>query len=103
MIEEEDSFLKLFIQNKTILPSELSSGEQHQIVLFFELIFKPKLKSVYLIDEPEISLHVKWQRLLNDLLKLSKSFHHTFIIATYSPQIINNRRDISIGLSGGII
>ncbi len=39
-------------------PTVLSSGEQHQIVLFYELIFNSKEPSLFLIDEPEISLHI---------------------------------------------
>lgn len=42
-----------------IVPLEkLSSGEQHQLVLFFELLFEIEGNSLILIDEPELSLHV---------------------------------------------
>jgi len=85
-------------------PTVLSSGEQNQIVLFYELIFNSKEPSLFLIDEPEISLHVEWQRqFFNDVSKVANLTHHSFLIATHSPQIIGNRRDIAIGLEGGIL
>jgi predicted ATP-binding protein involved in virulence len=85
-------------------PTVLSSGEQNQIVLFYELIFNSKEPSLFLIDEPEISLHVEWQRqFFNDVSKVANLTHHSFLIATHSPQIIGSRRDIAIGLEGGIL
>ena len=83
--------------------SDLSSGEQHQIVLFYELIFSSAGISLFLIDEPEISLHVEWQRsFLSDLQKIQKLTGSSFLIATHSPQVINNRRDLAVALDGGI-
>jgi len=85
-------------------PTVLSSGEQHQIVLFYELIFNSKEPSLFLIDEPEISLHVEWQRqFFDDVSKVANLTHHSFLVATHSPQIIGSRRDIAIGLEGGIL
>ncbi|EPO2920172.1 ATPase [Vibrio cholerae] len=85
-------------------PSQLSSGEQHQIVLFYELIFKTTNNSFLLIDEPEISLHIDWQRqFLNDISKVSQLGNHKFIIATHSPQIIGSQRRLSVALDGGIL
>ncbi|MEN8220956.1 MAG: AAA family ATPase [Pseudomonadota bacterium] len=88
----------------SLQPSELSSGEQHEIVLFYELIFKTRDNSFFLIDEPEISLHVDWQRqFLSDISKIAKLGKHSFIIATHSPQIIGSRRDLAVALDGGIL
>ena len=50
-------------------------------------------KMVLLIDEPEISLHVAWQRtLMEDLNKIIglKEDSLSVIVATHSPQVINN-------------
>ena len=77
----------------------MSSGEQHQLVLFYELLFRIKEKSLILIDEPEISLHLGWQKkLLRDLLKIAKIVQVDFIIATHSPLIINDRWDLTVEL-----
>lgn len=74
-------------------PSDLSSGEKHQLVMLYELIFSDKDEQLFLIDEPEISLHVEWQRqFLDDLQKIAERRGHRFVIATHSPQIINGQR-----------
>lgn len=91
-------------QKGMLEPTVLSSGEQHQIVLFYELIFKSGENSFFFIDEPEISLHVDWQRqFLEDILKVAKLGDHTFLIATHSPQIIGSRRDLAVALDEGIL
>lgn len=80
-------------------PTELSSGEQHEVVLLFELLFKAKENSLVLIDEPEISLHVVWQKaFLNDIQEIIKLRRIDVVIATHSPQIINERWDLTVNL-----
>jgi len=89
---------------RTFRPAELSSGEQQQLVLFYELLFKTSSKSLVLIDEPEISLDVGWQRrFLDDLAKVIKLDRCSILMATHSPQIIHNRRDLTVPLSGGVL
>lgn len=88
---------------KDLKVTDLSSGEQHQLVLFYELIFASEGSSIYFIDEPEISWHVEWQRkFIDDILKIQKLTGAIFLVATHSPQIINNRRDLAVPLDGGI-
>ncbi len=85
---------------KTIDTTKLSSGEQHLIVLFYELIFNTKEKSLILIDEPEISLHVAWQMdFFDNLYKVAELHDLHFLIATHSPQIINDKWHCTIDLS----
>lgn len=86
-----------------LAPRDLSSGEQHQIVLFYELLFKTMDGALILIDEPEISLHIGWQRVfLSDLEKVVKLTEQNIVMATHSPQIINNRWDLAVALDGGV-
>jgi len=88
---------------KILSPKQLSSGEQHQVVVFYDLIFRAKPDSLILIDEPEISLHIDWQRqFLKDLARVKSVNNQEFLIATHSPQIIHNRWDLALPLSGGI-
>ncbi len=91
-------------QNDSVLKlTELSSGEQHEVVLLFELLFKAEESSLVLIDEPEISLHVVWQKeFLTDIQEIIKLQKLDIIIATHSPQIINNRWDLTIDLGASI-
>ena len=78
---------------------ELSSGEQQEVVLLYELLFRVRPNTLVLIDEPEISLHVVWQKeVLNDLLKILKLQKITVIIATHSPQIIGEHWDLVVDL-----
>jgi predicted ATP-binding protein involved in virulence len=57
----------------SLSPTDLSSGEQHELVLLYELLFKVEPKSLVLIDEPELSLHVGWQvKFLEDLEDIVK-------------------------------
>lgn len=75
----------------------LSSGEQHFLVLFFELIFNAKNKQLVLIDEPEISLHVSWQvNMVDRLIEISNLNNNKFVLATHSPSILRNHRDCVI-------
>lgn len=84
---------------KTLNLSQLSSGEKQEIVLFYDLIFSTKEKLLLLIDEPEISLHISWQKkFLDDLLEVAKHSNIQVIVATHSPQIVSNHMDIQIDL-----
>ena len=79
----------------------LSSGEQHEIVLLFDLLFGTKKNSLIMVDEPELSLHVVWQReLLKDLQEMAELSDFRALLATHSPQIIGDRWDLTIELSG---
>lgn len=81
--------------------NDLSSGEQEILVLFYKLIFESDV-NLLLIDEPEISLHIAWQKELMENLKsvvnLKKDIQ--VIIATHSPQIISHNWDLQIDLGG---
>ena len=87
---------------ETVLNLEmLSSGEQHEIVMLYELLFRASSHSLILIDEPEISLHVAWQeKWLDDLEEASKLSNFRAIVATHSPEIIGHRRNLMVELSG---
>ena len=86
-------------ENKTLKLSQLSSGEKQEIVLFYDLIFGTKEKLLLLIDEPEISLHITWQKkFLDDLVEVAKQRDIQVIVATHSPQIVSNHLDIQIDL-----
>lgn len=78
---------------------QLSSGEKQEIVLFYELIFETEKQLLLLIDEPEISLHIMWQKLfMEDLDRVVSLGNLKVIVATHAPQIINNRWDLQIDL-----
>ena len=79
----------------------LSSGEQHEVVLLFDLLFGTEENSLIMVDEPELSLHVAWQRqMLEDLQEMAELSDFRALLATHSPQIIGKRWDLTIELQG---
>jgi hypothetical protein len=78
---------------------KLSSGEQHQLVLFFELLFELQGNALILIDEPELSLHVGWQRqFIADLKKIIDLNCFDVLLATHSPQLIGEWAELVVEL-----
>lgn len=95
--------------NNEIALKNLSSGEKEIIVLYFKLLFEDdssKDYCLFLIDEPEISLHVEWQyQIMDDLKTIFETrtkylnVQKQMIICTHSPQIIGNHWDSVIELA----
>lgn len=86
-------------RNKNVPLGRLSSGEQHQLVLFFELLFEIDRNSLILIDEPELSLHVAWQKkFIFDLLKIIDLNRFDVVLATHSPQLIGRWNHLVVEL-----
>lgn len=80
---------------------ELSSGEKQLIVMMAHLSFhKENKRSIFVIDEPELSLHISWQEIFVDAL-LKASPNTQFILATHAPAILakNARREFCEDLS----
>jgi predicted ATP-binding protein involved in virulence len=93
-------FRATYDNHKRILPASLSSGEQHMLILFYDLLFNESENSLILIDEPEISLHVEWQlSFLADLRNIVSLVPHDIVLATHSPQIINNHWELTVPLN----
>jgi len=65
----------------------LSSGERQLIIIFIHLIFEKRGSKVFIIDEPELSLHIHWQSMFTEsVIEISPKTQ--FILATHSPEII---------------
>jgi predicted ATP-binding protein involved in virulence len=100
-IDREKGYVFTSHIRQEIHPGDLSSGEQHQLVLLYELLFQTKPGSLVLIDEPEISLHVAWQeRFLDDLMRMAKLSKFDVLVATHSAEIIGEYWDLAVGLRG---
>jgi predicted ATP-binding protein involved in virulence len=98
-ISREKGFFFETIAGKPLELGQLSSGEQHEVILLYELIFNVKENVLVLIDEPEISLHVTWQKeFLSDLFNIIQLQNIQVVIATHSPSIINGRWDLVYNL-----
>lgn len=88
-------------KERTILRSDtLSSGEQHLIIMTYELLFKAPEESLILLDEPELSFHFLWQsNFLNNLQDIRELRPRLqWIICTHSPQIFGRKWDLSVDL-----
>jgi predicted ATP-binding protein involved in virulence len=86
--------------DKEVPLKALSSGEQNETIILFELLFMAKPETLVLLDEPETSLHVSWQQgFLNDLKAIRAVNPLLFLIATHSPSIINENWDLTQDLS----
>lgn len=69
----------------------LSSGEKQLLFLFCQTILARSSKSILLLDEPELSLNVKWQRkFLDAMLKLDPDGDVQIVIASHSIEMISD-------------
>jgi ABC-type Na+ transport system ATPase subunit NatA len=79
-----------------IEPGRLSSGERQLLLLLCSAVPARDRASVFMIDEPELSLNIKWQRKLVDaLLQCSNS---QLILATHSIELLTKFQDCVVPL-----
>ena len=77
--------------------NELSSGEKQLFLRTLAIKMLNPENSIILIDEPELSLHPKWQQRIVDVYKkIGKN--NQIIIATHSPHILGSVRKENIML-----
>ena len=75
----------------------LSSGEKHDFIMFYNLIFNVKENGLVLVDEPEISLHIEWQETyLDKLMAICEMNGLQAIVATHSPNIVSSHYDFLV-------
>ena len=82
--------------NSNIELKDLSSGEKQIIITFATYIFgiEDNMSGVYIVDEPEASLHLEWQSMfVESLLKTKKKIQ--LIFATHSPELIGKYKNRS--------
>lgn len=92
--------VRLAATGRELPPTRLSSGEQHELILTYGLIFHSEPGQLVLIDEPEISLHAAWQRqFLPDLQRIFGLTGARAVIATHSPMIVDRWSDSMVELS----
>lgn len=77
----------------------LSSGETQLLIIFAHLIFNKygSKSKIFVIDEPELSLHLKWQEeFVQKAVNVNEKAQ--FILATHSPEIISDYAEYCIEL-----
>ncbi|MBU2546981.1 MAG: AAA family ATPase [Proteobacteria bacterium] len=98
-VDKENGFIFKTDKKRNVPLRTLSSGEQHELVLAFELLFRVDEGTLILIDEPELSLHVTWQhKFLEDIARISDLVNLDFLVATHSPSIIHKQSHLMVPL-----
>jgi len=88
IVNENRTYIKIDKRNNHNL-NKLSSGERHFLSFLTLFLIVGRGRDFYFIDEPEISLNMKWQRELLPLMS-ELSPNSQIIVATHSPSISNS-------------
>lgn len=72
---------------KTLSPYQLSSGEKQILVILLTVLIQNNKASILFMDEPEISLHIDWQKKLIQYIK-ELNPNVQIILATHSPAVV---------------
>ena len=89
--------ISLSFGNREIGLDTLSSGEKHDFIMFYNLIFNIRENGLVLVDEPEISLHIEWQETyLDKLIAICEMNSLQAIVATHSPNIVSSHYDFLV-------
>ncbi len=77
----------VFQQNEKQLGLEqLSSGEKQLLLILLKVFLLDKQPAIVFMDEPELSLHIRWQREIINCIHRINPFCQ-LVIATHSPSI----------------
>lgn len=87
-IFESRNGIEFKLEDGTLIPArDLSSGEKQLLILMIGTLTEKEEEFITFWDEPEISLHIDWQRMLIRVIRTLNS-HSQLIISTHSPSII---------------
>nr|WP_254607854.1 AAA family ATPase [Pseudomonas aeruginosa] len=79
-------------RRKDILVEELSSGEKQLLIILGEALLQQSAPSIYIADEPELSLHVLWQEQLTSAISQLNQ-NAQIVFATHSPDVVGVHGD----------
>ena len=74
---------------ETLVPYQLSSGEKQMLAILLTVLVEDMQHYVLFMDEPEVSLHIEWQKRLIELI-LEMNPNVQIILTTHSPAVIMN-------------
>ncbi len=72
---------------ETLLPYQLSSGEKQMLIILLTVLVEDQQSYVLFMDEPEVSLHIEWQKRLIELIR-ELNPNVQIILTTHSPAVI---------------
>lgn len=84
--DNEISFTQI---GEKLAPYQLSSGEKQILAILLTVLVEDQKPYMLFMDEPEVSLHVEWQKQLIDLI-LELNPNVQIILTTHSPAVIMN-------------
>ena len=84
--ENENRLIFLLDQKVKIEANQLSSGEKQLLLILLTVLCQDEKPSILLMDEPEISLHLRWQYELIEIIRALNP-NCQVIIVTHSPSI----------------
>ena len=88
-------------ENGTLLSfDQLSSGEQHVMLMNYDVLFDLEDETLVLIDEPELSFHIEWQgQFMANLVEMVAARRDLqFIICTHAPEMFGYDWNVSVDL-----
>ena len=86
LVPGKKNIIEIKKKDNIIRIEDLSSGEKQLFILLTETLLQKNLKYIFIADEPELSLHIMWQKILvKSILRMNKNTQ--IIFATHSPEI----------------
>ncbi len=97
--EDAEGGFAVFKEGSRIPIDQLSSGEKQLIILLTETLLQKQSQTIFIADEPELSLHIEWQRkIIPSIKKLNPNAQ--IIVATHSPEILGKWTKNAINMEG---
>lgn len=96
-ITEENVIVKFHSSEESHKIGFLSSGERHLLVLLTIFVIEGNNRQLFMIDEPEISLNMIWQRQLLPLLS-ELAPNAEIIVASHSPSVARENSNYLVEL-----
>lgn len=89
--------INIFKDKEEIDITKLSSGEKQLIILLTETLLQKESETLFIADEPELSLHIEWQRkVISSIRELNPNSQ--VIVATHSPEIVGKFKSNTVNM-----
>jgi energy-coupling factor transporter ATP-binding protein EcfA2 len=86
-INRDKNQIEFLLNDKEIKYFQLSSGEKQLIIILLTVLIQDNKPSILFMDEPEISLHIEWQKkIIQYIRELNPNVQ--VIMATHSPALV---------------
>lgn len=86
-IDRESNEIFFWQRDEHLSPYKLSSGEKQMLIILLTTLVENRLPYVIFMDEPEISLHIDWQKQLIGLVH-DLNPNAQIVLTTHSPAVV---------------